>query len=128
MANRTDYQVVHRKTEVELVTADLQGAGAAALAINDAAQAGGSEVSAIARTGVGAHTITMRRTWPKLLDVEFICGGATAGLRGRVTARPVPTTAGWQVTVQFEVAGVATEAAAGDFISMRCLVRNSGRN
>lgn len=128
MANRTDYPMVHRKTEVELVTADLQGAGVAALAINDAATPGGSEVTLVARTGVGAHTITMRRAWPKLIDCEVIVNGATAGLKGRVTARPVPVAAGWQVTIQLEVGAVATEAAAGDFISLRAIVRNSGRN
>lgn len=129
MANRTTSPLKHRRTEMELVTFELKGTGATAPTINDATQPGGSECTLATRpAGAGAYTLTIRRAWPQIVDAEVNVIGTTAALRGKFTAKPVLTATGSTVTIQLDVAGVATDAASGDLIIVKMLVRNSGRN
>lgn len=128
MANRTKYAVSHRKTEIEIITVELVGTGAADPTINDAAQMGGSELVSATRTGAGAWTVKFRKAFPKVISAKVFCIGGTAGLQGKFTAKPDMSAAQNPQTVQLAVGAAATDAAANDTIVLELMVRNSGRN
>lgn len=128
MANRTKYAVMHRKTEIELVTVELVGTGAADPTINDATQPGGSELATAVRTGAGAWTVKFKKAFPKVISAKVVCIGTTAGLQGKFTAKPDMTIAQNPQTVQLAVGAAGTDAAAADTVVLELMVRNSGRN
>lgn len=126
MADRKTYAVTTPKSEVQLLTSILQGAAGAALINSESANMGGGEISAIARTGTGAHTLTLRKKYPALKAMPApLCIGTTDGLRCKVLTWDV---VGQTATIQLEVGTVATDAASTDFIHFVWYVRNSGFN
>lgn len=126
MADRKTHTVQTPKSDVQLLTAVLAGAGAAALTNTESANMGGGEVATITRTGTGAHTLTFRKKYPRLKAMGEPCVvGTTDGLRCKVLT--------WDVlaktaTIQLEVGTVATDAAATDAIHFAWFVRNSAFN
>lgn len=126
MADRKTYAVETPKNKLHLLTAKLQGAGGAALVNQESANMGGGEISAITRTGTGAHTLTLRKKYPELKAMTEPCViGTTDGLRCKVLTWDV---VGQTATIQLEVGTVATDAAATDFVHFTWSVRNSGFN
>ena len=114
----------HRKGAVWHLTAKLTGAGTSALTADEASEMGGSEIATITRTGVGAHTFAFKSKFPALMALGTPCvWGATDDLTCKVLTWDV--VAG-TATIKLEVSGVATDAAAGDFIHFTWDVRNSG--
>lgn len=126
MADRTDYPIKSPKSDMKLLTAVLQGAGAADMVNTESANMGGGEIVSAVRTGTGLFTLTLRKPYPQL---KALCDpailGTTAGLEVRfLTFDPVAKTA----TIVTEVGAVATDPAATDFLHFAWFVRNSGLN
>ena len=136
MADRTTYEVRTPKSDVQLLTAKLTGAGAADMTNDEAANMGGGEVASATRTGAGTFNLVFRRVYPELKAiVGAVVWGSTHGLRARITA--IDVTAG-TATVVLETPDatqaseaatmVATDPTTGDHLHLSWLVRNSGFN
>jgi hypothetical protein len=126
MADRSTFAVKTPKSDVQLLTAKLQGGGAADMVNTESGNLGGGEVVSAVRTGAGTFNLTFRKKYPELK----CCGepgiiGTTAGLDGRFSA--FDTTAG-TATLVLEVGAVATDPATTDFVHLSWFVRNSGFN
>lgn len=126
MANRSTFPIVGLKSDTQLITAKLTGAGAADMVNAESANMGGGEVSSAVRTGTGTFTLTFRKKYPQLKSVwKPATVGTTAGLTGRFSALDV---AAGTATLVLEVGAVATDPASTDTVYLNFLVRNSGLN
>lgn len=126
MADRSTHLLRTPKSDVHLLTAALQGAGAANMVNAEAANMGGGEVVSATRTGAGIFNLVFRHSYPELKSVcEPGVIGTTAGLRGRFSAFNAQAKT---ATLRLEVGAVATDPAATDFVYLTWAVRNSGFN
>lgn len=127
MADRGDtHPILGVKDQLHLLTAELTGDGADDMVNAEAENRGAGEVVSATRSGAGTFDLVFRHRYPQLkaiLSTEFI--GTTAGLRARFTAIDVQAKT---ATIKCEVAGVATDPAATDSLTLAILVRNSGFN
>ncbi|MGN6107235.1 MAG: hypothetical protein ACTHU0_19160 [Kofleriaceae bacterium] len=127
MANRTTYVVTHPKSEVQIITAKLQGGGAAANMVNaEAGNQGGGDVVSAVRTAAGKFTLTFRNKYPQLIGgAPPLPVGTTAGLVGKFGSIDV---AAGTAALELYVGSTATDPATTDTVYIHLLVRNSGRN
>jgi len=126
MADRTTHLLRSVKSDMQLLTAKLKGAGGADMTLPESGNMGGGEVASATRTGTGTFSLKFRFIYPELkawLRPGVI--GTTAGLQARLTA--IDVTAG-TATLVTEVGTVATDPASTDEIDLAWLVRNSGFN
>lgn len=124
MANRTTYPIDGTKSDEQLITAKLVGAGGTTdLVVSDPVD---DIVSAAYDSATGKYAITFRHSYPELKSVVGISVvGTTAGLTARFLAIDV---AAKTATIQFEVGATGTVLATTDTAYINILVRNSGRN
>lgn len=126
MASRTDYEIHTPKTEAVLLTAKLQGAGAADAVNAESANQGGGEVVSAVRTGTGKYTLTFRRLYPALLAApHYSFDGTTDGLVAQSNGINVAT---GTCALEVYVGSTPTDLATTDFCYLTWIVRNSGRN
>lgn len=126
MANRTVHPITTPKNEVQLITAKLVGAGAAAMTNGESSNLGGGEVASISRSGAGTFALTFRHSYPQLKGgCEPLVVGTTAGLRGRFSAIDVTAKT---ATLVMEVGAVATDPATTDTVYLALFVRNTNAN
>lgn len=124
MAHRTTYPVSTPRTEVHIVNANAQGAGAANMVPET--DLDNLDIVSLTRTGAGIYDIVFRYKYPAI-----ICApspgiiGTTTGLVAIYTA--FNAQAG-TATVKFSVGGVATDPATTDLVQFFFVFRNSGRN
>lgn len=128
MANRSTYNIATPKNEVHVLTARLLGAAGAAVTENDPTPYA-SEIKTISRTGVGAHTFTLRHRYGELLavagaEVVGISGEGTVDLKAKVF--DVDPHAG-TVKVQTRVGAAATDLAATEELHLTLVMRNTKR-
>jgi len=122
MAHRTTYPIDGTKSDEQLVTAKLTGAGAANMTIPETA----SDIVSCTRTDTGDFSVVFRHAYPELKsDLGIAVRGSTAGLQARWVSLDVAAKTG---SFTVEVGATPTDPAVGDFISINLLVRNSGRN
>ncbi len=122
MANRTTHPLNTPKSDAQLVTAKMVGAGTTL----DLVVAATSEIVSATYSATGTYLITFRHSYPELKAIVGIAvSGTTAGLTARLTAVDV---AAKTATILFEVAATATVLATTDTAYLTLLVRNSGRN
>ncbi len=123
MAHRTTYPVNTPRSECEIVTAKLVGAGAAAMTIPET----NSEIVSCAQSATGVFTVVFRHSYPELkciLGMQFGPRG-TDGLKASFSAIDVVAKT---ATIQVEVGSTDTDPATTDTLHISLLVRNSGRN
>ena len=121
MANRTHYPIqVAEKNEVKAVIAHFVGnAGSSPTSFDT------KELASVTRTGVGTYDLVFNHAYPTGLVPQVDVRGATAGLKGRVTAwDPAAKT----MSITTEVGAVATNAATTDRVGLVIWCRNTGVN
>jgi hypothetical protein len=126
MADRTTHLLRALRTDMQLLTGVIKGAGAADATLPESGNMGGGEIVSAKHTATGEFDLVFRFSYPELKSL-FRPGviGTTAGLSVRFTAfDPVAKTA----HIVCEVGAVATDPASTDTIHFQWLVRNSGFN
>lgn len=126
MADRSTVPLKTPKTDVQLLTGVIKGAGAADATLPEAANMGGGEIVSAKHTATGEFDLVFRFGYPELKSLfRPAVLGTTAGLGVRFTAfDPAAKTA----HIVCEVGAVATDPATTDTIHFQWLVRNSGFN
>src|SRR4051812_17889788 len=118
MANRTTHPLNTVKSDAQLLTGKMVGAGTTL----DLVVATGSEIVSAVYVSTGKYNLTFRHSYPELKSVVGIeIVGDTAGLQARLLAIDV---AAKTAQILFEVAGTATVLAATDTAYLNLLVRN----
>lgn len=125
MANRNFNKSVYTLQQ-DLVMLNVEGDIGAVGAITNVK---GSGVSTVARTGVGAYTITLQDNYDRLLDVHVGFTGTTASGVGEVqvnsTAPDTDVKAGTVKIQCYDFAGAAVDPANGVKVKAIITLRNS---
>lgn len=124
MANRTTYPLSTPRSEAQIITAKLVGAGAANMVVSESTN---GEIVSATRSGAGVFSIVFRHSYPELKAILGLNFGprATDGLKASFSAIDVKAKT---ATLQIEVNTTDTDPASGDTLHIALLVRNSGRN
>lgn len=125
MAQRHGHPITTPKNEVQLITAQLTGAGAANMVNAESANFGGGEVVTATRTGVGKFTLTFRWPYPQLKSCWFGVVGTTDGLHAQFASIDVLNKT---AALETYVGSVATDPATTDTVYVNMLVRNTNAN
>lgn len=108
MANRDTFPVTSPKSDVQIVTASLKGAGAADMVPQASVNGIKSDVVTAKRTGAGTFSLAFRHEYAELLGIYPLARGATAGMKGRISAVDVGAKT---ATLHVETFGDGTAAA-----------------
>ncbi len=125
-ASRSTNVVSSPRTDVVVLNANLQGAGAGDLTMTGREALNGEIVSAV-RTGAGKYTLTFRYVYPELKAAP-ICSfvGTTDGLVGQCGSIDIVTNG--TAALEIYVGSTPTDLATTDTIYLTWVARFSGKN